>query len=287
MNEHNIVRVLTALCCDPWLITPSMHKTLTEIAIAHARGDAAQHNAAAMMGEKPPAKRFAMLGDAVAVIPVEGVIGRKFSSVLYSSGVTSVDVLSRLIDMAANDEEVNGILLNFDSPGGTVQGVREAANAVRRARESKPVLAYGDGRIHSAAYWIASQATGIYAWDESRQGSIGVYCAVLDQSRQFEQEGVKVEMFKSGKDKGMGYPGTSLTDEQRKMIQAEVDAIGVEFRSAVRDGRKRNIKDEDMQGQDFSASDSLKNGLIDQISDFQMALRDAGKLGRVQKQKKG
>lgn len=288
MKEHNLIRVMSALVGEPWLLTPSMHRTLTAIVAAHAAGGnmtAEQHAVAASMPINPKPKAFAVMGDAVAVIPVEGVIGRKFSESLYSSGVTSVDVLARLIDMAAADEDVSAILLNFDSPGGTVQGVREAANAVRRARESKPVMAYNDGQMDSAAYWIGSQAEAVYSWDEARSGSIGCYCAILDTSRQMEQEGIKVELFKSGEQKGMGYPGTSLTDEQRAALQADVDQIGAEFRQAVRDGRKRPIKDEDMQGQDFDAVSAVSAGLVDSIASFAEAVRDAGVLGRMRKAK--
>jgi len=286
MNEHSLIRVMTALVCEPWLLTPSMHKTLCDIVTAHVTNPLKQHALAQAMPQNPSPRQFAMAGDSVAVIPVDGVIGRKFSSSLYSSGVTSVDVLARLVDLAANDEDVNAILMVYDSPGGTVQGVAECANAITRARASKPVLAYADGQMCSAAYWLASQSSAIYSWDESSIGSIGVYSAFLDRSREMEMAGIKPIIFKSGEHKAMGFTGTSLTDKEREMIQARVDEIGVKFRSTVNTGRARTIADDVMQGQSFTATESLASGLIDTISDYGTALNDAGKLGRMEKQNK-
>lgn len=286
MNEHSLIRVMTALVTEPWLLTPSMHKTLCDIVTAHVINPEQQHALASAMPQNPSPRAFAMAGDNVAVIPVDGVIGRKFSSSLYSSGVTSVDVLARLVDMAAGDDEVNAILMVYDSPGGTVQGVAECSNAIMRARESKPVVAYADGQMCSAAYWMASQSSAIYAWDEACIGSIGVYSAFLDRSREMEMAGIKPMIFKSGEHKAMGFVGTSLTEKERAMIQARVDDIGAKFRSTVSAGRARTIADDVMQGQSFTASESLANGLIDSISNYATALKDAGALGRQEKQKK-
>jgi signal peptide peptidase SppA len=278
---------MTALVTEPWLITPAMHKTLCDIVTAHATNPQSQHALASAMPQNPTPRQFEMRGDNVAVIPVDGVIGRKFSSALYSSGVTSVDVLARLVDTAAQDEEVNAILMVYDSPGGTVQGVMECANAILRARQSKPVWGYVDGQANSAACWLLTQCTAAYAWQEATVGSIGVYSAFLDRSREMEMAGIKPVIFRSGIHKAMGFPGTSLTEKERDMAQARVDEIGATFRGMVRSGRAREIADEVMQGQAFTAQEALKNGLIDSITDFAKALSDAGAIGRNEKQQKG
>lgn len=285
-DEHidcKLVRVLSALCCETWLITPEMHKTLTDIARNHAfggRAEAEQHAAAESMPAKPAKRRFALVGR-TAVIPVEGTIGRKFSSALYSSGVTSIDVLDRILQSAAIDDEVNSILLSFDSPGGLATGVPELGARIRQIRDTKPVVAFADGLTASAAYWMAAQADVVFATESAQVGSIGVYIALLDVSRYAEMEGLRVEVFKSGKHKAMGYPGTSLTDEQRAMLQARVDELGAKFRAAVREGRARAIDDDVMQGQSFGAEAAVANGLIDQVTDFDTALRAAGQLGEM------
>lgn len=154
-------------------------------------------------------------------------------------------------------------------------GTPEAADSVRLANLRKPVLAYADGLVCSAAYWIASQASAIYAMPSAEVGSIGAYMAIMDYTRAAEMEGIRVEMFRSGKHKGMGYPGTSLRDDQREMLQAQVMDIAAKFKAAVRSGRGKPIDDECMQGQSFCVEAAAKCGLIDQVSDFDTVVRDA------------
>jgi signal peptide peptidase SppA len=279
-TQSKLIRIMTALVCEPWLLTPQMHRTLTDIARAHSEcGDAevAQHAIAAQT-KANPLKRAFVLVDNTAVIPCEGVIGRKFDNILYSSGVTSIDIFQRLVDTAAGDDDVESILLVFDSPGGIVTGTPEAANAVAKARAIKPVIAFADGLCDSAAYWIASQADYIYATPSADVGSIGCYLAVLDESRACEMDGIKTELFKSGRFKGMGYPGTTLNDEQRTMLQAGVDRIARQFKAAVNSGRKKVIAEEVMQGQSFAVEDAKTIGLIDEITDIETALRDCSRL---------
>jgi signal peptide peptidase SppA len=293
-NDCKLVRVLTALMCEPWLLTPQMHKTLTDIARAHAFGgsaEQAQHAAASEMPANPAPFGFgvvdvldvgpngkpdpAKIRARVASVPIQGVVGRKFSSSLYSSGVTSLDVFQRLMKVAAEDDNINGIVVTIDSPGGVAMGTPEAAASVLAASRIKTVVAYVDGMCCSAAYWIASQAHQIQAMPSADIGSIGAYMAVTDASRAAEMEGIRVEMFRSGRDKGMGYPGTSLTDRQREMLQAQVMDIAGRFKAAVRSGRDTDIEDEHMQGQSFNADRAMQIGLIDRIGTFDEAVRDA------------
>ena len=277
MKKNKLIRVMTALCCEPWLLTPVMHRTLTDIVSAHAAGgdlELAQHAMAMQMDSKP--NREYVVDEGCAIFDIEGVIGRKFDDQMRSSGVVSVDVFTRLLNEARESSDVESAMLVFDSPGGVARGIPEAAEAIRAFDAVKPIRSYVDGMCCSAAYWLASQTDHITATPSSDVGSVGVYCAVLDQSRAYEMEGYKVEVFKSGKFKGMGLPGTALTDPQREILQASVDKIGVDFRHAVREGRntsEKKIMDEIMQGQSFDAAEAMANGLIDGIEDFGSAMR--------------
>lgn len=289
MNDSRLIRVLTALVCEPWLLTPQMHKTLSEIAFAHAAGgetEAAQHAVADAMGIKTGKKSFDVNGS-TAIISFEGVIARKFSSVLNSSGVCSIDIAERMLVSAGNDDMIDSIVMIFDSPGGVAMGVSEVGTTIANINAKKPVVSYVDGLCCSAAYWLASQSSGIYATQSAEVGSIGAYMAVLDRTRQLEEEGIKVDMFRSGKHKGMGYPGTRLSDEQRTMLQDRIDGLGKDFKQAVRSGRGKNISDEVMQGQSFSADAAIRHALIDNIADFATAIRDAGALGKQKLSRRG
>lgn len=284
----NLIRVMTALVSDIWLLPPAVHKTLTDIVRAHAFGgddEAAQHAIAARMPANPQKRMFEVAGN-TAVIPIEGIIGRKYSNALYSSGVTSIDVLDRMLSAAEDDDEVDSALLIFDSPGGYSMGVAEVAAHIGRLNEKKPVISYADGLMDSAAYWLASQSYAIYAMPSADIGSIGAYMALLDISRNMELQGLKMEVFKSGRFKAMGLEGTSLTDEQRVMLQAHVDKTAAKFKAMVRAGRAgQKISDDVMQGQSFDTDAALANGLIDSVSTLDEALRDVASEGK--KKRKG
>ncbi len=284
--RNKLLRVLTAIACEPWLLTPEMHKVLTQIATAHASGgeiEQAQHEMAAQMKSNPVRREFSILDD-IAVVSVEGVIGRKFSEMLYTSGVTSVDIFDRIMTSVRDDEEISAVVLSFDSPGGIAMGVPEAARQIRLTREQKPVVSFVDGLCCSAAYWLASQADAVASTESGEIGSIGCYMAVLDETRAMEMEGMKVEFFKSGKFKGMGYPGTSLSDEQRGMLQDRVNKIANQFKEEV--NLIRNVSDDAMQGQTFSAADALARGLIDEVADFDGAMRGASELVKMRGKRK-
>jgi capsid assembly protease len=285
-----LTRVLTALCCDTWLLPPAVHKTLTDIVAAHAQGgesELAQHIKAAAMGERPQKRMFEVI-DSTAIIPVQGIIGRKFSDMLYESGVTSTDILDRMIQTAAADPQIDSIMLMIDSPGGMAMGTPEVGMTIKRAEMKKPVMAFADGLMGSAAYWMASQSSVIYAMPSADVGSIGAYLAIMDQHRAAEMQGIKVKLFNGGATyKGMGYPGTELTKEQEAILEERVKTLSDDFKNAVRSGRVgKKIADEVMQGQSFNSSDALANGLVDAVTTWDQALRDLQVLGKLRKGEK-
>lgn len=287
----NLTRIIQALYCQPWLISPEMHYRLCEIVKSHV--DETSHQAGGIALAKHaqrhgPTNGAAIewwqdsWGDAngvkwfgnVVAIDISGVIGRKFSSCLNSSGVTSIDVLDRLISAALDDDRVTGIVLDIDSPGGTVTQVPEVARTIANAATQKPIVSFVGGMMASAAYWLGVGSDAIIASDSAEVGSIGVYSAFLDRSRQFQLEGLNVELFKTGKYKGMGMPGLPLTDDQRELIQADVNKIFGWFVNSVRANR-RNVSDSAMQGQTFFGEDALANNLIDKIGTINDAIQMA------------
>lgn len=287
--RSNLIRVAQALCCEPWLIRPEMHAVLRDIVADHMAGGA-QEQARRATGERLAATRKASaynsqmeqgapnqpydVVNGVAMIPLMGVIGHRLGSMEKSSGATDVIDFIGACAKAADDSRVRAVVLHIDSPGGSVGGVADAAAAVERLRESKPVIAYADGMMASAAYWIGAAADMVYTGTFSSVGSVGVYIALLDQSAAFANAGIKVEMFKSGDYKGMGTQGTSLTDAQREHLQERVDSLGAAFRGYVTKMRK-GISTEHLNGRDFLGSDAVKLGFADYEGPIDQAISDA------------
>ena len=105
-------------------------------------------------------------------------------------------------------------------------------------------------------------------------GSIGVYVALLDESRSLEMNGYKVELIKAGKYKAMGASFQPLTGEERTMLQQTVDSIHADFKAAVKSGRRdktqagghQTVSDSAMEGQTFRGAEALTQRLCDELT---------------------
>ena len=209
--------------------------------------------------------------DGVGIVPIVGVIGKGLSPLEKMMGAVDVNDVSAAIDAFAANPEVEKIALQVSSPGGTVTGVEELANKVRNV--GKPTMAYTDSEMASSAYWISSAADRVVASPSSTVGSIGVYMAIPDYSKAADMAGMKMVVVKSGKFKGVGIEGTSLTDEQITNLQEGVDLMAAEFKASVLMKRKM-VKAESMEGQAFSGKQAAKLGLVTGLADsFNDALR--------------
>jgi signal peptide peptidase SppA len=211
--------------------------------------------------------------DGIGVVSIEGPILRKpdlFARIFF--GATSSEEIGDAIREAAGRNDIKAVFLNIDSPGGTVAGTPELANAVAALDKKKPVYAFSSGLMCSAAYWVASQARAIYATPSAQVGSIGVVQAVIDNSAALDKAGIKVEVFSVGKYKAMGAPGTPLTDDQRELISSNLAEIAGEFHAAVL-AKKRAIPAEAMEGQTFSGKQAQRHNLAGMVEDRAEAMR--------------
>ena len=216
---------------------------------------------AQLFGEVPKAY---IAEDGTGVIPIAGVIGKGLSPIEKMTGAVDVNAIADAIDEFSANPQVTRIAFQVSSPGGTVTGVEELANKVRNI--SKPTMAYTDSEMASAAYWIASAADKVVASPSSTVGSIGVYMTIADMTEMAKAQGIKMVVIKSGKFKGAGIPGTSLSEEQVANLQQGVDEIHADFKAAVLQTRKL-VKAEDMEGQVFSGKQAAQRNLITGLAD--------------------
>lgn len=281
MTHHiRFINCARKLYCEPWCILPAMHARLCEIFEAHRTGtpQAGMFDAPGK-AEDPRAYE---VNDGVAIIPISGVISKEISSMERMSGAVDVDDIGAMLAGAVDRADVDAIVMRVNSPGGSVAGVPELAELVSVAAQAKPVVAYADGLMASAAYYIAAGATTISAGKSAEVGSIGVYLALLDESAAYAMAGYKREIIKSADTphKAAGYPGTSLTDEQRAELQARVDYLYAEFRGHVA-GSRVAVADNAMQGQTFIGQQAVAAGLVDSITTFRRAIADAKLIART------
>lgn len=221
----------------------------------------------------------------IAVLSLTGMMTKRGSSL--SSAGSSVR-LRRSIRQAARDKSIDAILIKVDSPGGTVDGTADLADAVAEAAAQKPTWAFTEDLTASAAYWVASQASRIYANQKTaRIGSIGTFIGLYDTSKRAEAEGVKAVVIKSGQLKGLGFAGTAITEAHQKELQGLVDGIQASFSAGVRTGRglKAEAVAKLATGGVWLADQAVTAGLIDGIQSYEDTLEALA--GEVQKRRSG
>lgn len=168
---------------------------------------------------------------------------------------------------AANaDSGISQILLNINSPGGSVYGVQELGDQI--AHSKKRVVALANSLAASAAYWIGSQCSEFYCTPGGEVGSIGVYTAHADISAALEMEGTSVTLVSAGRFKTDGNPYQPLSASARQHMQRGVDGYYNSFIAAVARGRKvapTKVRYGFGEGKVLGAKDALAAGMIDGI----------------------
>ncbi|PTY03333.1 hypothetical protein DB346_05485 [Verrucomicrobia bacterium LW23] len=250
---------------QPWLITPEALQAIAAFSAWDEWDEEKPGDAQAPLYE---------VVDGVAVFPIMGALARTASWWADAS----MEDIGAAVKEAAGRADVRAILLDIDSPGGTVNGTPELAQIIADATRQKYVYAFTAGQMCSAAYWLASQCDAIYMTPSARVGSIGVILSVLDWSEMYKSWGIRVEVFAAGKYKSAGAPGTSLTDEQRAHLQGDIDEIAAEFDAAVL-ARGRQIPAEALEGQTFSGRGAQERNLAMVVKDRAEVLERLGVLG--------
>lgn len=206
----------------------------------------------------------------VAVLPVRGpLLNRADDWAEFWTGGLSMERLTGWLNAAVGDKSVGAIVLDVDSPGGTVSGLAEAASAIRAAKEVKPVYAVANSDMASAAYYLGSQATEVIASPSAMVGSIGTVWPHIEMSEALKAEGVKVTVIKAGQNKWSFNPYEPLSESGRAEMQSIVDGYYAEFIRDVSKGRnisRSKVESDFGGGSMFKAEDALSRGMVDRIA---------------------
>jgi signal peptide peptidase SppA len=207
----------------------------------------------------------------IAVIPIVGVIEHRMEAMGNISGGMSPDTIAKAFDAAFHDSSVSSIVLDFDTPGGTVFGLMEVADKIRGARGKKLVVGVANGIAASAGYWLLSQCEEAVVTPSGQVGSIGVVSMHENISEWLKNEGIEVTLIHSSKYKVEGNPFGPLGEEAYAAVKADVDAYDSLFVRAVAKGRGvpvEKVRSEFGQGRMVMAQDALARGMVDAVETF-------------------
>lgn len=253
-------RIIGKITSTPWMITDDALKMILEIFEKHMNGEVID-----FPGE-PATHSYASRQGNVGIMKLHGPIFPKANMMTDMSGATSLEQFRSDFRDLMSDSNVASLLLDVDSPGGISDHVEETAQEIRAARDIKPIYAIANTAMNSAAYYLGSQATKLYATPSAQVGSIGTYTVHKDDSVRQELLGVKQTVIKAGRFKAA--MNTPLTDETHEHLQALVNATNDNFIKSVALGR--NTTEDDVranygEGGIVPVPVALESGMIDGI----------------------
>lgn len=264
---------LLDILTSPWAIVPEKYNEIREIYFTHLRGEKIDiKGIEARIGKRLENEEQGYQNmNGVGVIPMNGVIAKKMNLFSEISGGVSTQLIARDFREAMNDRKVKAILLDIDSPGGTVDGTQDLANLIYESRGRKPIAAFTDGMMASAAYWIGSAADEIYiSGDTTQVGSIGVVASHMDISKAEESRGIKTTEIVAGKYKRIASRYAPLSEEGMATLQEMVNYLYGVFVGDV--AKFRGVSEEDAlkmaDGKIFMGRQAKEIGLVDGVSTF-------------------
>jgi protease-4 len=227
-------------------------------------------------GTRAPYERFVdgtlTSSDKIALLEVEGVIMPPYSE-------HTIEAINKIAD----DDQVKGVVLAIDSPGGLVADSHRIYEQLVKLREKKPIIVSMGRLAASGGYYIAMGAGPkgkILAEETTWTGSIGVIIPRYDLSELGTKIGVESDPLKTGPLKDALDPFKPLTEEERKVWDTVLDESLAEFIKVIDEGRATLTEEEIRRiatGQIFTSSQALKLKLIDQIGDEDAAIEELKK----------
>lgn len=267
-------RILKYISEQPWALHPAKMEQVIGVIEARMAGvdlstdrwQALQERRSEIIGHR----------QGVAVLGLHGTISHKVG-LLEGSGGTSTEAFGQALKAAVNDSAVSSIVVDIDSPGGSVYGVPELASAIRSYRGRKPMIGVANAQAFSAAYCLGTAFDQLVVTPSGEVGSVGVMTAHVDVSKWNEEQGIKVTYIHAGKYKVEGNPDEPLSEEALASYQASVDKYYAMFVNDL--AKNRGVSAETVekkfgQGRTVMAADAVKLGMADRVATLEQVLEE-------------
>jgi len=205
------------------------------------------------------------LRDGVAIVRASGTFISNAGWLEQLCGaISQQDLVAAISDASANKPKA--IVIDWNTPGGTVAATPEAAAQIGAIGNGVPVYSYVEsGLLASAGYWMACCSSGgIFATESSMIGSIGCLTQTVSLSEMLKAAGINAHVFSSAPLKATGHALIPMSEAGASYMQATVDGIGNDFVATVKKNRP-GVKADAFDGRVFGAKQAKQLGLIDGI----------------------
>lgn len=276
-----IPNIIAAMDAALWAIQSDKYFAIQEFLELRAAGKAfteeeLQARGIALQGAA--ARTASRTQGAVAIIPVMGTIMHRMETDMRVSGGTTVTALSRQLDEAMANADVSAILFDFDSPGGSVDGIPEFGTKIFKARgKGKRIVGVANAHAHSAAFALIAACDEVVVTPSGEVGDVGVFGIHSDESEANAKAGIKKTIIKAGKYKAEMNPFTPLTPEARDAQLARVQEAYNTMTAAI--GKYRGVTAAAVrngfgEGRSVGAKQAVELGMADRIATFDQVLQE-------------
>jgi protease-4 len=247
--------------------------------------------------EEPKLVSLSNYIDASDPRPVKSPTRNKVA-VIYATGEISngsgegdgiyTDDLAETIRKARKDEHVKAIVLRVNSPGGDALASEEVWRETLLAKKAKPLVVSMGDLAASGGYYISCAADKIVAQPNTITGSIGVFGLMFNAEDMLKNKlGITVDTYKTGPMTDIGSLTRPMTEQERLIIQQQVDHVYNVFTKRVADGRKMTVAQVDSigQGRVWPGSTAKAIGLVDELGGLDKAIQLAAQLAKLKEYK--
>jgi signal peptide peptidase SppA len=274
------MRVAQYIRSTPFAMLPSAYEAMCEIVELRVQGvrlPKEKKKQRLEAARRTPGLAMAPAGPGgVAVLKLFGCLSQRVDLMDEMSGGTSLEKWCHEFQEAAADPNVGGIVINADSPGGSVFYVQVAATMIADAvaNSGKPIVGVVNSQVASACTWLLSQCSEVVVVPGGMVGGIGVICCRPDVSKMNDMLGLKYTYITSpaGGYKAEGVPDEPAEPEELMYIQEVADSYYVPFVNALAAGRRvsaKKVREEFGQGRMLTAEKAVAVGLADRIATLQ------------------
>jgi len=221
----------------------------------------------------------------VAVIPLSGPVQAERTALFFGGSVISPQLVRNQLGRAREDYAVKAVVLQIESPGGSVAACQEILNEIEQVE--KPIVVSFGTMAASGGYFISAKADKIVAQPGTLTGSIGVISQVPNLKGLYEKLGIEMEVFTAGKYKDMYAGVRELTAEERELLQQMTNQLYDQFVQVVVDGRGLSeTKVRDLAtGQLYTGKQAKELGLVDELGGLNTAIDLAASLAGIKEPK--
>lgn len=262
--------MIADLLAAPWAMLPDRLPFVRAALLdAHSGGQHAALQARTYAATNDAVCRRQIGNSDVAVLPFCGICVQRTDAMGELLGLVSIQRFAQVFRAALANDSVGGIVIEIDSPGGSVYGIAELADEIYRARGRKPMAAVVNSLAASGAYWIASSASEVYVTPGGEVGSIGVVAAHQNFSKSLDKAGVQMTLIVAGRYKTEGNSFQPLGADARRHMQSRIDEHYRQFVGAV--AKHRNVTESAVRngmgrGRLLDAERAKRENMVDAVA---------------------